>query len=1692
MNTELEQKARGRVGSLLDFLSAFHARKNPPVRDISKYNLEVFRENDFRQVTGISFTPSAESWLTVSFLERPPAPEVPIHLQPMLEAAIGLSPLIRPEVRLPDEPTEEDLERGVEAEQWVVSTWQSWAKRWSEVEVVKNLYRRLFEAKEQLNNDRDGLELVWGFGRVRWDVEQGNAIDHPLLTIPVEIEVESPTNSLVIRPAGALVVESLYLSDVSLSDRKAFNLARQSLEEITDAVDPWSEVSQPDLLRRITRSLSQDSVFVELPDTAQPSSAPNADSSWVLFVRRRDLNYQGFLDAMRNLYESGSEVPSPLKAVVIDEPSLLVSEISESATPDDQGRGDTAQLLLPKPTNEEQERILRLAQSRPGVTVQGPPGTGKSHTIANIISHYVAHGKRVLVVAEKEQALRVLSDKIPEGIRDLTVSVLGNDESGRRRLESSINKIQTHVTGLDRSLSDNEIARLTSELDAIDRRIAETTHRLREARAREVAQLNGTWSALSDPTPAQAAEWTARNSEELGYIPDRIDVTTPQPLKAGEFSEFLELLREVGVDTAEACGYLLPDLAQLPTGQELASWFSAVDAVADALRSVGSRIHNLESAEAAGSAQLQDLESRLVQELDYRKKVSVGWLQVVLKQLSDPQLRPGWIDFVESLVAEREQILTLNRGLEAHTISVPASPQPDLEINLSVAKDRLGIKGKLGFFASDVKKSLSECLVDGHPPLMVDEVDLCLSALRRQSLRNRVITRWKNRLINVGAPELEASQPEINLGGLLDDLDALIESDSREAELQRDLSDSGFSTPPTLSITEIEDLISAVRVADQYGRSRSTERKIEDLRSALVAGAATPDASLLWSKFVDLLDRRSTERWDELRTEVLELQGVSPKARQLRALRDRLRSVAPIWADQISRDPDLGRRPSDFDSAWQWRQLDCWVDEIANSDDPAELQKALEALSSDRLRCIARLVEERAWRGLADNLGDKERSALNRYLTAFKRFGKTGGKYAARWIQEIRQALNESKDAVPVWVMTTGRALSSFRPSDTPPFDLLIVDEASQIGIEAIPLLALAKSTIIVGDDKQTSPENVGALQQAFFDLLDDHLSSIRNYKTLFDINASLYDIAFQKFPGEIMLTEHFRCLPEIIRFSNEHVYDERIIPLRDQAPTPGWRPLGAIKVLDGYRKGDINEPEAEAIVDLIERLCGDPDYDDMTFGVISLLGTSQSKTIWEKLLDRLGPDEMSRREIRCGEPANFQGDERDVIVISTVVAVDPSTSAVRLSSMTKETDLRRINVAASRARNQLWVVHSIDADEFSRGDLRAALINHCRNPFEVTVSADDFVTESDFEREVLKRILGKGYKQVRTQYKVGRFRIDIVVEGPDSRLAVECDGDRWHGPDVWLQDYQRQLVLERAGWTFERIRGSAFYRNPDSALQPLWARLDELGIPPGEEWAQERQAATVLEVLAMVGAGKATGPSASLGGSNGSDLVPEETAAGALITAREWIPEGSAVKVESAAVASGLLPMLNDQPEKSLAPIDKTVQRKSGVKQLSPYTTWTPRPLPELEYATVGQVIEGLQDIVATEGPIHTWRAYQLYVKGSGHHRVGRDMRVALNKALFRAQKSGLISQLSDSTSDQVSKTLYLPGGSPVVLRELGPRVLIEVPRSELQQLASELGFSAASEEAFRAMLDALGLTRLTDRAEEYLHEVFSYTWEE
>src|SRR5262245_18086646 len=334
-------------------------------------------------------------------------------------------------------------------------------------------------------------------------------------------------------------------------------------------------------------------------------------------------------------------------------------------------------------------------------------------------------------------------------------------------------------------------------------------------------------------------------------------------------------------------------------------------------------------------------------------------------------------------------------------------------------------------------------------------------------------------------------------------------------------------------------------------------------------------------------------------------------------------------------------------------------------------------------------------------------------------------------------------------------------------------------------------------------------------------------------------------FPSDrLMLKEHFRCVEPIIRFSSQF-YPERLVPLR--IPTTQERldpPLVDIYVPTGKReKRKINRAEAEVIVDEIKVLTQEAAAHEAahprSIGVVSLIGSEQAEYIRARLSNTIGEELMQRHAILRGDSATFQGTERDVIFLSMVA--DPA-NRTALTTLRYE---QRLNVAVSRARDRVVLVRSLRQHDLNPSDLKARLIAHFEEPMQLATDVTSKgldACESRFERDVMQRLLDRGY---RVQPQVGPFgfRIDLVVEGANGRrLAIECDGDRFHGPEQCREDMHRQRVLERAGWQFWRCFASSFYRDADLVTVDLFDTLSRLGIEPEQNAEATSTAARFTE----------------------------------------------------------------------------------------------------------------------------------------------------------------------------------------------------------------------------------------------------------
>jgi very-short-patch-repair endonuclease len=411
-----------------------------------------------------------------------------------------------------------------------------------------------------------------------------------------------------------------------------------------------------------------------------------------------------------------------------------------------------------------------------------------------------------------------------------------------------------------------------------------------------------------------------------------------------------------------------------------------------------------------------------------------------------------------------------------------------------------------------------------------------------------------------------------------------------------------------------------------------------------------------------------------------------------------------------------------------------------------------------------------------------------------------------------------------------------------------------------------------------------------------------------------------------------------------------------------------------------------------------------------------------------------------------------------------------RIGTLSNDSARQRFNVAASRAQDQLWLFHSATLDVLSPACMRHHLLSYMLNPVRQAPVQQNLQFGSQFEQHVFQRIREKGY-YVQTQVCVGdptnhRYRIDLVVEGMQGRLAVECDGDQWHGPARFEQDMARQRDLERAGWQFVRIRGGDFYRDPTKALEPLWTELDRLGIKPGgiDEAAVEPPAPAYRERFERPEIEEAVEI-------DPEPITAEETEAATDLHALDTDQQRS---TGADTISNGKMPTFEN----------------TAVPLLDEYRSYDGAAGPDPRTVSTGVVADGLVRIIEVEGPMLAKRAYDIYLRGCSIRRLGGGLKSTMNKALMSAVRQGrVISKNELGKTGLVFSTVRIKDSPAVKPRRRGSRTFEEIPPDEVRYIARQVLESAqfewGSDEHLRAILEAFDLKRLTTQVGTALLEI-------
>jgi len=1310
----------------------------------------------------------------------------------------------------------------------------AWAIAERPVREALKLFEDLFAVRARLTQESERFELVLGDGRLLWRSESGT-IDHPLILQRVDIEFDPNGPELrVVDAERSPELLATALSGGSLGPRDLNDL-RTELED--RGYHPLEKPATDAFCKRVVQRLHARGQFHDKSGSAAASTEPQISRDPVLILRQRQSGYAAAFERILEDLETHPDLPTSLTHLTgIERPIELGNEAGLTQSP----WGAPAEVFFSKPANAEQVRIAAALDQHHAVLVQGPPGTGKSHTIANLIGHLLAQGKRVLVTSHTTKALKVLRDHVVPELRPLCVAVLDNDLDGRRQMEEAIRGILTRLTDGSEATLEAKASQLVADRTRLLQRVDEGTSQIRVAREAEYTPI-----AIAGETmmPADAARWVATH-QSLDSIPGPVEAGAPLPLSALELRDLyrtnVELTRQ---DEGELEGGL-PQLSDLPTPgafRELVEELSADAEDPDPTfwdrPPAESEIDALERLATSCASFATELMSH---DGWHRNIIGAGYSGGSERQL--------W----ERL---RERIVSAHVHWDkSRPLLVDHEPECDAaahnEETIAVVREMLAsLEGgsSLGSFTMFLKpqwkRTLAMLRVSSGVPNDADHFRAIEASLVIITTRRLVARHWEQIAGVAGLPRFAdiPDPPEPVLHDYANQFPDFLDWWGKKwPELHSTMRAAGFrwdayrrtasanlgAVQPfvkdgTLLTNSVHRVVSNQVVLAKSARARRRLREFD----ALLEKGHGPTVEGLRNG----VRQEDTESYQCAYDELQRLNSKSIVLARRKALLQKLDSVAPGWTTALSDREGAhgqGEPPPEAESAWKWRQLSQELQRRSEIDE-GSLKPQLERLQNDLHDATTSLVDARAWASQIRRTDLPARQALQGWADVQGRIGKGTGKRVPELQAEARKLLVQARDAVPVWIMPLARVAETMDPRRKR-FDVVIIDEASQSDVLGLLAWYIGEKVVVVGDHEQVSPMAVGQRVDDAQALIAEHLYGVPN-DVLYDGKTSVYDLARRSFAGTIALREHFRCVPDIIEFSNQLSYDGDVRPLRDatRVATPHVAECVATSMIGSLRSGSgkTNEAEARIVVGLLAAAAGHPLYKGQTFGAITLLGDEQGELIHRLALDVLGAVELDKRRFQAGNAAQFQGDERDVMFLSMVDSSPGNT----LRMMQDDSMKQRYNVAASRAKDQMWLVHSLNPErDLQQGDLRRRLIEHIRNPQALAerTRRTQARAKSPFEEAVRRDLLLAGYN-VEPEVWVGRYRLDMVVCGPGTQVAVECDGDRYFGFEKISEDLWRQAVLERVGWRFIRIRSTRYFCDPKATMADVVARLNALGVRP-------------------------------------------------------------------------------------------------------------------------------------------------------------------------------------------------------------------------------------------------------------------------
>ena len=1387
-----------------------------------------------------------------------------------------------------------------------------------DIETVRSALKeffRDFSAKDayadilQLNRNKDMLdktELYAYFGEIGID---NNSF--PLFYTPISVEQEDSKISMTFENRVFVNIKAIEFvvqqnnTSTSSTESVAGNFERiiyfedkkgllPALQKTIDSCRDALGLTKPVELKQPTQQIANNMV-ARVSNRLQLFLFDKSDESLIN-------DYEEIIDNQSELTEAFAEL---IESFVTEQPANVIEDVAlewEEKTIQDK-------LIVDSPIalNEEQKQVL-LALQKPDCKVailEGPPGTGKSHTITAIVCKALLEGQSVLVLSDKEEALDVVQDKI-----STTLSTIRHDKD----FQNPILRLGKSSSGLAKVIEGHSLERVREHMRAYRSRQSEFENEETVVKESAKAELEYTIST-GEKLNLDAIRETLLAQEKYGDITwlDNVNIVPQAPEDSdGDPIESADQVMEL----------INPSTGALFTREEAYHWWisntdirkrEAEDKLTDALKNVHASVSSVVSSKVL---HLLPLVSHDYQEVEK--------LPDIIEAASDYQRTKSHIDkdnknFVsgyESLNAHDQKRLTeqldklcedfdndvLTTYLSATNYINDAVKNKDFH---STFKDYASVSNEynrvrdtaaaLSMFAPNIHDFEELIEVSLKHDVGINELYTNFSefVLSIQSLKSRIlgfsgkkqaiaqlVRNFKTKLpyFNISSPEKRLVE-FIGFSDTLNFLKGKLEQQElgdkqwmyvlEQIQLQKDISDKtgdvlGSIAAPAefdfmleYSIGQLHELRLVIDACDNTQTLKNLLQENERLLQTL---DLDPESILL--------------KPDEA---IKKLEAASMDVDELHEIVDHMTVIKNFIAEHPDAAENLNislgmeglESIDDRFVEMEAQELNEYIDTIKSYE---LFEDAFKTLAADSFSSSSEKLHQLNAAKMANVLDTKIIDYVDHHandLRTLKSMLKSKQKFPKELFGDLKQAFP--------CILAGIRDYATYIPLEKGLFDLVIIDEASQVSIaQALPALIRGRKILVLGDEKQFSNVKAGNASvltntqyksnilkslKASIDAERKGSSSvyITRVEDNFNIKRSILEFCRFITNYQTMLKKHFRGYPEIIGYSNKYFYEGRLQSMKARA-LPIGEVLKFTQVDTGGVQGQYrltNTTEADFILEQFMSLKS-KDYEG-SIGVIT--PHREQATYINNLLNESGiSDWLHEHHLKVMTFDTCQGEERDYIIYSMVASPEEDkhwtifpVSMVESRKVGKELGTReqRLNVGFSRAKETMHFVLSKPVGEYW-GEVKTALLHYenvlntttyelggtdKKSPMEPLVQNYFYQTEFyEKNKENVELVpqfpLGDYLKSLDRNYSHPSYKVDFLLTFGKQKIVIEYDGFKEHFIDrdevnetnyenyLNASDIYRQKVLEGYGYKFLRLNKFNLGKEPVKELDGLLANI--------------------------------------------------------------------------------------------------------------------------------------------------------------------------------------------------------------------------------------------------------------------------------